>query len=185
MKQWVDTVEVQDLGPDDREKAANVKSYDSFSDFLQEAIDSSPKKLQSNYLSHIQPIMRPLRIFINKFELLTAPLTADMSILWGLLYLTVKVRFDFSTALDAISNECLQLALRSDEKLKKITGCLTSLRREIALLNGSVANCEDDNFIRTEMIEIFDPVLQILVGLIKFQHSYSLGEHIPRYYFPA
>jgi hypothetical protein len=83
LKQWVDTVEVQDLGPDDREKAATVKTY--------EATESSPKKLQSNYLGHIQLIMRPLRVFINKFELLTAPLSADMSILWGLLYLTVKV----------------------------------------------------------------------------------------------
>jgi hypothetical protein len=83
---------VQDLGSDDREKASTViKTYDEFNDFLQEAIDSSPKKLQSNYLNHIYLIMRPLRIFINKFELLTAPLSADMSILWGLLYLTVKV----------------------------------------------------------------------------------------------
>ena len=31
------------------------------------------------------------------------------------------------------------------------------------------------------MIEIFDPLLQILVGLIKFQHSHSLGEHVSRY----
>jgi hypothetical protein len=74
-----------------------------------------------------------------------------------------------------------QLALRSDEKLRRISACLTSLRREITLLNGAVANCEDDNFVRTEMIEIFDPLLQILVGLIKFQHSHSLGEHVSRY----
>jgi hypothetical protein len=91
LKQWADTVEVQDLGSDDREKASTVKTFDAFSEFLQEAIDSSPKKLQSNYLGHIQLIMRPLTVFINKFELLTAPLSADMSILWGLLYLTVKV----------------------------------------------------------------------------------------------
>lgn len=91
MKQWVDTVEVQDLGPDDREKAATVVTYEAFSEFLQEAINSSPKKLHSNHLGHIQLIMRPLRVFINKFEVLTAPLLADMSILWGLLYLTVKV----------------------------------------------------------------------------------------------
>jgi hypothetical protein len=31
------------------------------------------------------------------------------------------------------------------------------------------------------MIEVFDPLLQILVGLIKFQHSHSLGEHVSRY----
>jgi hypothetical protein len=31
------------------------------------------------------------------------------------------------------------------------------------------------------MIEVFDPLLQILVGLIKFQHSYSLGEHVSRH----
>lgn len=91
LKQWVDTVEVQDLGPDDREKAATVKTYDAFSEFLQEAIGGSPNKLQSNYLGHIQLIMQPLKLFINKFELLTAPFPADMSILWGLLYLTVKV----------------------------------------------------------------------------------------------
>jgi hypothetical protein len=91
LKQWADTVEVQDLGSDDREKASIIKTHDAFSEFLQESIDSSPKKLQSNYLGHIQLIMRPLRVFINKFELLTAPLDADMSILWGLLYLTVKV----------------------------------------------------------------------------------------------
>jgi hypothetical protein len=93
---------LQDLGSDDREKASTViKTYDEFNDFLQEAIDSSPKKSQSNYLAHIYPIMRPLRIFIMKFELVTAPLSADMSILWGLLYLTVKVWLRVSTALDA------------------------------------------------------------------------------------
>jgi hypothetical protein len=181
LKQWADTVEVQDLGSDDREKASTVKTYDAFSEFLQEAIDSSPQKLQSNYLGHIQLIMRPLRVFINKFEQLIAPLSVDMSILWGLLYLTVKVWLHISIALDALSNKHFQLALGSDENLKRISACLTSLRREIALLNGSVANCEDDNFVRTEMIEIFDPLLQILVGLIKFQHSHSLGEHVSRY----
>jgi hypothetical protein len=84
----------------------------------------------------------------------------------------------FPLHLTPLSNKHFQLALRSDEKLKRISMCLTSLRREIGLLNGSIANCEDDNFIRTEMIEIFDPLLQILVGLIKFQHSHSLGEHV-------
>lgn len=32
------------------------------------------------------------------------------------------------------------------------------------------------------MIEVFEPVLQILVGLMKFQHSYSLGEQKLRFH---
>ena len=70
----------------------------------------------------------------------------------------------------------MQLAIKSNEKLRRVGQCLTELRREIEQFNRSVKACEDDNCARTEYTEVFDPLLEILNDIYKFQHQYIPGK---------
>lgn len=71
--------------------------------------------------------------------------------------------------------EFLQTALPQAGKLKNITTWLSNLRRSINALNQCVDNCTDENSARTQMTDVFDPLLALLTGLLKFQRTYVTG----------
>jgi len=70
----------------------------------------------------------------------------------------------------------IQLAMSSNEKLRRITTWLKTLRQNLEDLNQCVENCEDENAARNQITDVFEPILQLLTSLIKFQRTYVAGQ---------
>ena len=77
----------------------------------------------------------------------------------------------------------LQLALVAEEKLKRVTQWLGDLKRAVGSLNQAVQNFEDKNSVRIEVTDVFEPMLQLLADVIKFQNTWFTGtatdQHCP------
>lgn len=71
-----------------------------------------------------------------------------------------------------------QLALQQAEKLKRLTPWLLSVKRSVEALNQCVENFADENGARQQVTDVFDPLLNLLTGMIKFQRTYLAGKFI-------
>lgn len=152
---WTTTVDSLNLGTSERARALRqVASYESYGNFMTESIGKSSSPRQSTRLQSLQLLARPIGTFIYTFEQLIAPEQVDMSLIWGLIYLNVN------------------LALGAEEKLRRVTQWLGDLKRAIDSLNQAVDNFQDKNSVRQEVTDVFEPMLQMLTDLIKFQHTW-------------
>jgi hypothetical protein len=70
----------------------------------------------------------------------------------------------------------MQLALGAEEKLRRVVQWLGDLKRVIDQLNQEVANYQDQNSVRMEITDVFEPMLQLLADLTKFQHTWVTGK---------
>jgi hypothetical protein len=75
-----------------------------------------------------------------------------------------------------------QLALAAEEKLRRVTQWLGDLKRAIDSLNQAVDNYQDENSVRQEVTDVFEPMLQMLTDTIKFQHTWITGALLPPSY---
>ncbi|KIV90279.1 hypothetical protein PV10_07598 [Exophiala mesophila] len=154
---WSTAVEAQEITAADWHKARNVDNYDEFGNWLRRCIQDSKNPQQRSYLQSLILIARPMYGFIFTFEKLVAPEKVDMSIIWGLMFININ------------------LALQQAEKLKRLTPWLLSLKRSMEALNQCVENFSDENSARQQVTDVFDPLLNLLTGMIKFQRTYLAG----------
>jgi hypothetical protein len=66
--------------------------------------------------------------------------------------------------------------LGAEEKLRRLTQWLGDLKRAIDSLNQAVDNFQDQNSVRQEITDVFEPMLQMLTDLIKFQNTWVTGK---------
>jgi hypothetical protein len=169
---WTTTVKSLNLGPAERARAfREVASYESYAKYVTDCIGKSSSSKQSTRLQTLQLLARPIGTFIYTFEQLIQPEQVDMSLIWGLIYLNVN------------------LALGAEEKLRRLTQWLGDLKRAIDSLNQAVDNFQDKNSVRQEITDVFEPMLQMLTDLIKFQNTWITGktesQRQPRLVFPT
>lgn len=163
-KKWSTTVEAQEISAGDWARSRNVGNYEEFGDWIRASIRDSRTPQQESHLRSLLLLARPMLGFINAFEKLIAPEKVDMNILWVLSYINIS------------------LALPHNEKLKRITPWLGALRRNLDQLTQCVENARDDNSTRSEITDVFEPILQILTGLIKFQRTYVMETQFAKAY---
>ena len=66
--------------------------------------------------------------------------------------------------------------MESANKLKRTTRWLTELRRKIELFNRCVQQCDDQNSMRMEMSEVFNPLFGVLFESIQYLQRYNAGK---------
>jgi hypothetical protein len=72
----------------------------------------------------------------------------------------------------------MQLALGAEGKLCRVVHWLGDLKQVIDQLNQTVADYQDQNSVRMEITDVFEPMLQLLADLIKFQHTWVTGKTV-------
>ena len=149
------------MGNADRQKAAIIDAYDKFGKWLYQSIEESLSSAQKGHLQTSQLLGSSLRALTSTFEHLVDPEPVDMSILWGLVYLNIKLSL-------TSANETRPV----NEKLRRVTQWFISLRRVVDSLNQCIANCRDLDSARREITDVFEPMLLLLTEMVKFQHTY-------------
>jgi hypothetical protein len=160
-------VDSLDLGTARVEALREVVDHDSYRNFLAESIATkSTSSKQSSYLQFLQALSRPMEVFTDNFANLVRPEMVDMSTIWGLLALNVR------------------LALGSDKKLLRVTQWLGNLRRAIDSNNQASNRCQGNSVV-IELTEVFESMLHLLINLIEFQETWVTGTQIlPSFTFP-
>jgi hypothetical protein len=155
-------MEALELGSKDRTKAQVINDYDNFGQWLVQRIDECQTPSQRGYLQTLQLLTSPLRAFTDLFERLVEPEPVDMSVLWGLIYLNIKLAL-------ASSGEARSI----NDRLKRVTQWLVTLRRAVECLNQCIGNCRDLDSARRQITDSFDPMLLLLTEMVQFQHTYK------------
>jgi hypothetical protein len=88
---WTTTAKALNLVSSECVRALHeVATHESYGSFITECMANATPSMQSR-LQTLQLVARPISVFIHTFETLVAPEEVQMSLIWGLLYLNVKV----------------------------------------------------------------------------------------------
>jgi hypothetical protein len=106
-------------------------------------------------MARIQPLPHVLATFTRKISNLVVPSEINFGILWGLLYLNLK------------------LSYLSAERLKRTTDLLNKVRRLVEVFTRCLESCDEPNEARIAAVDFLDPLTIILTDSIIYLHEYS------------
>ncbi|KAG4441818.1 hypothetical protein IFR05_002682 [Cadophora sp. M221] len=118
-------------------------------------------------IRRIQTLPRALALLTHTFSTSVIPYAVEFDVIWGLIYLTLKLSYTSPVA------------------LRRITDVLDSLRRKVELFTGVLESCRKENEARISTVDFLDPFLEILTDLVEYLVEYSersIGDMWPEVY---
>ncbi|KAH9220314.1 hypothetical protein DL95DRAFT_456464 [Leptodontidium sp. 2 PMI_412] len=109
-------------------------------------------------MSRIQPLPRVAAALIQAFSNLVAPAPVDLSVIWKLIHLSLKMSYTSSTRLERISN------------------LLHKTQRAIELFNGCLENLQKPSEASVSTSDFLDTLLSILCDVVEYLHESSSGK---------
>jgi hypothetical protein len=138
----------------DQKIAAEASSWENLAVEIQtRMISPSSSKTEKRQMAQIQPLPQVLGTLRSMFMELVHPFKVRYDILWGLIYLN------------------LRLSYPSKDNLKRTTNFLLKLRRSTELFNRCLEVCEEDNEKRIAIVDFLDPVTVLLSDSINFIYA--------------
>jgi hypothetical protein len=123
----------------------------------------------------IQHLPQVLALFTRTFRGLLLPEEVNLELLWGLIYLNLKVSNQRDSSESKICANEFQLSYLSSERLKRTTDFLHKIRRQVDFFTRSLEVCEESNEARIAAVDFMAPFIDILVDSVIYLHEYSFG----------
>lgn len=125
-------------------------------------------------IARIQTFPQELSLLTKKFEKLVSPLYIRFDILWGTVYLSLKVRI-IPPVIVVTSPKKLQMSYTSTDLLKRTTLILSKVKRVAGLFVRCLDASEEDNDSRIAVVEFLDSLSDIFVESVQFFHACCLS----------
>jgi hypothetical protein len=130
-------------------------------------------------MSKIQPLPSVLTTLFRNFSRLLVPFEVKYDLVWGLIYLNLKVRNKCFSTKDIVTLILIpQLSYASPDRLKRTADLLLRMRRIIELFNRCVDACDEDNETRIAMVDFLDPITIILTDSITYLRDCTSGSSL-------
>ncbi|CZR55427.1 uncharacterized protein PAC_05315 [Phialocephala subalpina] len=155
---WADTVKTSTdrLTASDLQIASKYTEWQDLASEIQAKLTESPSTpLIRRQIVKIQPLPHALASLTRKFSNLVTPEEVNFEIIWGLVYLNLK------------------LSYLSIDRLKRTSDLLNKLRRLIELFTRCLDSCEEANESRIAAVDFLDPLIIILTDSIVYLHDSS------------
>lgn len=144
------------LPKSDLDIASKYHDWQDLSSEIQGKImDPASTALVKRNMSRIQQLPSVLATLLRNFSSLLVPFEVKFDLLWGLVYLNLK------------------LSYASPERLKRTADLLLRIRRVIELFNRCIAVCDEENESRIAMVDFLDPMTVILTDSITYLRDCS------------
>lgn len=119
--------------------------------------DPSSTAIIRRQMSRIQALPNAMIKLTHLFRRLVQPVEVKLDILWGLIYLNLRMSYT------------------SLERLKRTCDLLDKLRKVTALFIRCVEGCDEDNEARIAVIDFLDPIVTILTDCVVYFHRNVSG----------
>jgi tetratricopeptide (TPR) repeat protein len=154
------------LSPSDQKIASKYHGWHEVVTEIQgKLIDPSSTRDMKREMGRIQPFPRTLNTLTQAFESLVVPHPVKFDVLWGMVYLNLK------------------LSYASPERLKRIGDLFSTVRAIMARFNKCLAACDDNNEALLAVVDFLDPIATILSDSIRYLHECS-SEHAANLAWP-
>lgn len=137
-------------------------------------MDTSSTPAMKRLLGRIQPLPRTLSALTRNFASLVAPQEARFDLVWGMIYLNLKVR-QVAARENVTSVDLAQLSYTSPDRLKRTADLLNKIRTVVFLFNQCLLSCDQVNEALLNIVDFLDPLTTILVDSITYLHKYASG----------
>ncbi|KAG4441573.1 hypothetical protein IFR05_002958 [Cadophora sp. M221] len=157
VKRWEDIVHsaTSRLSPQDQKAASDYIYWQDVKDEIQAKLsDSSSTQNMKRQMSRIHAFPSVLVKLTMTFDGLIVPFDVKFDVLWGLIYLNLKMSY---TSLDRLKRTCDLM-----DRLRKVT----------VLFNRCLETCDEKNEARIAVIDYLDPIVMVLVDCIDYFHEH-------------
>jgi hypothetical protein len=162
------------LSPSDQKTASKYYGWHEVVMEIQGKLtDTSSTRDMKRQMGRIQPFPRTLNTLTQAFESLVVPYPVKFDVLWGMVYLNLKVTLGSSIEDNPDSS---QLSYASPERLKRIGDLFNTMRSIMARFNRCLAACDDNNEALLAVVDFLDPIATILSDSIRYLHECSSGK---------
>lgn len=158
VQRWEDILKIasERLSASDHQIAAKYVDWQELSTEIQTKFaDSSASPVVKRQFAKIQPLPHVLATLMRIFSALVAPHEVNYELIWGLVYLNLK------------------LSYTSPERLKRTTDLLNRMRRSVELFIRCLELCSVDNEARIAAVDFLDPIMIIFTDSITYLHDCS------------
>jgi hypothetical protein len=163
------------LSPSDQKIASKYHGWHEVVTEIQgKLIDPSSTRDMKRQMGRIQPFPRTLNTLTQAFESLVVPHPVKFDVLWGMVYLNLKVNVSFPV-LDVFLTGS-QLSYASPERLKRIGDLFNTMRSIMARFNRCLTTCDENNEALLAVVDFLDPIATILSDSIRYLHECSSGK---------
>ncbi|KAH0564815.1 hypothetical protein GP486_001804 [Trichoglossum hirsutum] len=150
---WTDIMRAtaEKLAQLDCETAPEYCDWESLADEIQKKLTNQGSTIaMKRQLRRIQPFPRVLSALVQQFEGLVAPHQLKFDLLWGLIYLNLRLSYD------------------SPERFKRTTEWLGRIRQITELFSQCIGSCEAENEVRLALVDFFDPIVVICMDSVEY-----------------
>ena len=150
------------LGQADQKSIADHGQLQTVIEYIEGNHERALGTTGAKHLSLIVPLPRTMANFTGTLERSILPAQIDLSMLWGLIYLNVKLSID------------------TPDKLRRTVEWLSKVRRVVELFNRCLDVCADESEARLAMVDMLDPILGMLGDSVKFFRTNYTSTEISR-----
>ncbi|KAH7416710.1 hypothetical protein BKA64DRAFT_701492 [Cadophora sp. MPI-SDFR-AT-0126] len=142
------------LFADDLQICAHFNTWDDLAEEIDSRIcDPASTALMKREMSKIQSLPRVLAALAQIFATSVTPYEADFGLVWGMIYLTLKMSYS------------------STQRLRRIVNVFVRIRRAVELFNGNIEACDKIDEARIATIDFLDPMLNIISDMVDYLHE--------------
>ena len=134
--------------------AAKYHEWETLAKEIQARLnDPTSTQLMKRQMGKIQSLPHVLATLARSFSNLITPLEVRFELLWGLVYINLK------------------LSYASPDRLRRTSDLLSKIRRVSELFNRCLDNCDERNEAGIAVVDFLDPITIILTDLITYFHE--------------